>query len=70
MSKELDAFVAAWRIAGPQLEALRDRELIDTPLPVAMEQLAGMVESALYLYPAVADSGLVEMQKVFARLRQ
>ncbi len=70
MKSELAAFVAAWRVASPELEALRDFELITTPLPEAMDQLSGMVESALFLRPPEPHSGLEQMQEVFARLRR
>lgn len=66
---DLKAWVQTWREAGPILDALRDRELIDTPLPVAMDQLAGMVDSAIFLEPLSDTSGLVEMQRILARLR-
>jgi hypothetical protein len=69
MSDPLRVFVDAWRAAGTELEAMRDRELRDTPLHEALAQLDGMFESALYLYPPEPRSGLVEMQAVFARLR-
>jgi hypothetical protein len=70
MTRELSAFVQAWRIAGPELEALRDRELREVNVAEAMEALAGMVDSANFLRPLSGSSGLVEMQEVFARLRQ
>lgn len=69
MSDQLKVFVDAWRTAGPALEALRDRDLIDTPLPVAMAQLESMFESARFLSPPSTTSGLVEMQRIFATLR-
>ncbi|MCE3002127.1 MAG: hypothetical protein ACK59M_14150 [Pseudomonadota bacterium] len=69
MNRELAAFVDAWRVAGPALEALRDRELLETPLPKAMAQLEGMFVSAIHLEPLEPTSGLVEMQAIFARMR-
>ncbi len=65
----LAAYVELWREVGPQLEAMRDRELIETPLPVAMDQLASMVDSAIFLEPLRDTSGMVEMQRILARLR-
>ena len=58
-----------WREVEPLLEAMRDRDLVETPLPVAMEQLSDMVDSAIFLKPLSQTSGLVEMQRVLARLR-
>ena len=69
MNRELEVFVDAWREVGPKLEAMRDRALIDTPLPVAMAQLSSMIDSAIFLEPLVASSGFVEMQRIFAKLR-
>lgn len=65
---DLRRYVRTWREVAPLLEAMRDRELIETPLPVAMEQLSGMVESAIFLEPLSETSGLVEMRRVLARL--
>ncbi len=66
----MQAFVAAWRAAGPELEAMRDRELREGSVAEAMEQLSDMVDSAIFLEPLSDTSGLVEMQRVFARLRR
>ena len=70
MNRELVAFVEAWRVAAPELEAMRDRELTTVPVMDALEQLSGMIDSAVFLKPLVPDSGLVAMQEVFARLRK
>ena len=66
---DLKTWVETWREAGPILDALRDGELVETPLPVAMDQLAGMIDSAIFLEPLSDTSGLVEMQRILARLR-
>lgn len=60
----------AWCEAGPILDAMRDRELIGTPLPVAMDQLAATLDSAILLEPLSDTSDLlVEMQRILARPR-
>jgi hypothetical protein len=69
MKRELVAFAQRWEQVSPLLEAMRDAELTSTPLPLAMDQLAGMVDSAIFLEPLSDTSGLVEMQRVLARLR-
>ncbi len=69
MTKELKTFVTAWREVSPILEAMRDEELRSTPLPVAMAQLSSMIDSAVFLKPLSNTSGLVEMQRIFAKLR-
>jgi hypothetical protein len=68
-SLELKAYVNAWREVSPILEALRDEELRTTPLPVAMAQLSSMIDSAIFLKPLSDTSGLVEMQRIYARVR-
>jgi hypothetical protein len=68
-SLEIKAYVNAWREVSPILEALRDEELRTTPLPVAMAQLSSMIDSAIFLKPLSDTSGLVEMQRIYARLR-
>lgn len=70
MTVALKQFVSNWREVGPQLEAMRDRDMIDTPLPLAMAQLDEMIESAIFLKPLEPSSGMVEMQRVFLRLRK
>lgn len=70
MDRQLVAYAARWREVSPQLEAMRDQELVSTPLPIAMEQLAGMVESAVFLEPLSNTSGMVEMQRILALLRE
>ncbi len=67
--RDLRTFAATWRDVGPLLEALRDRELRATPLPEAMDQLAGMIDSAVFLKPLSPTSGLVEMQRILTGLR-
>ncbi|MBK6726079.1 MAG: hypothetical protein IPG63_02275 [Xanthomonadales bacterium] len=70
MDRQLVEYAARWREVSPQLEAMRDQELVSTPLPIAMEQLAGMVESAVFLEPLSNTSGMVEMQRILALLRE
>jgi len=66
---DLESFAQRWAEVSPLLEAIRDRELLETPLPVAMDQLASMVDSAVFLKPLQPWSGLVEMQLLLARMR-
>jgi hypothetical protein len=68
-SLDLKAYVNAWREVSPILEAMRDEELRTTLLPVAMAQLSSMFDSAIFLKPLSDTSGLVEMQRIYARLR-
>lgn len=66
MSCELHTYVNAWREVAPILEAMRDDELRNTLLPLAMAQLSSMISSAIFLKPLSDTSGLVEMQRIFA----
>lgn len=66
---DLKAYVNAWREVSPILEAMRDEELRTTPLPIAMAQLSSMIDSAIFLKPLSDTSGLVEMQRIYARFR-
>ena len=65
---DLRRYASTWREVAPLLEAMRDRELIETPLPVAMDQLSDMIDSAIFLKPLTDTSGLVEMRRILARL--
>lgn len=69
MKDPLRAYADAWREVSPLLEAMRDEELRNTPLPVAMAQLSSMIDSAIFLKPLSDTSGLVEMQRILSRLR-
>lgn len=69
MTKELETFVTAWREVAPILEAMRDAELRSTPLPMAMAQLSSLIDSAVFSKPLSDTSSLVEMQRIFAKLR-
>lgn len=69
MSRETLSYVNAWREVAPILEAMRDEELRNTPLPIAMAQLSSMIDSAIFLKPLADTSGLVEMQRIFAKLQ-
>jgi hypothetical protein len=61
-------WLAGWQTAGPILERLRAEAIRNSDTAVAIEQLSDAFESALRHYPPVATSGLVEQQRIFARL--
>jgi len=69
MKDPLRGYADTWREVSPLLEAMRDEELRNTPLPVAMAQLSSMIDSAIFLEPLSDTSGLVEMQRILGRLR-
>jgi hypothetical protein len=62
-------WLAGWRKAGPVLERLRAEVIRNSDTAGAIEQLSDAFESALRQYPPAATSGLVEQQRIFARLR-
>ena len=70
MDRELQAFIDAWRIAAPELEAMRTRALREVDVPAALDQLSGMVDSAVFLEQLDDSRGIIEMQRIFARLRR
>jgi hypothetical protein len=62
--------VEAWKEAGPQVEAIRRREIRDADNLQVLAVLEGAFNHALRTMPARESSGLVEMQKWFAKLRR
>jgi hypothetical protein len=62
-------WLAGWQKAGPVLERLRADAIRNSDTAAAIEQLSDAFESALRNYPPPATSGLVEQQRIFARLR-
>ena len=58
-----------WKAVGPVLEALRAEAIRRTDTTRAIEQLSDAFESARRHWSAPATSGLVEQQRLFARLR-
>jgi hypothetical protein len=62
-------WVETWKRAGPELEAIREREMREVSTPEAVRQLLG---STTYLHhgPRLLTSGLVEQQAYFALLRK
>lgn len=63
-----DQWVAHWRDAGKALEALRREELRTLDTVAAVEALADAFDLAVS-GPSRPTSGLVDQQRLFARLR-
>ena len=62
-------WVETWKRAGPELEAIREREIRQAD----NVKVVAMLESAMNFAvrsPARSSSGLVEMQKLLAKLRR
>jgi len=63
-------WVRTWKDAGPELEAIRLREIRETDNLKVLAMLEGAFNHALRTMPPRPSSGLVEMQRWFARLRR
>lgn len=61
-------WVAVWKQAGPELEAIRRREIQEADNLKVLESLTSAIHHAMRLPPR-PSSGLVEMQRLFAKLR-
>lgn len=66
--EDIRRWLAGWQTAGPKLERLRAEAIRNSDTAAAIEQLSDAFESALRHYPPAATSGLVEQQRIFARL--
>jgi hypothetical protein len=62
-------WVENWRQAGPELERLRAEEIRNSDTAAAIEQLSDAFESARRQWKPPTTFGLVEQQRLFARLR-
>lgn len=62
-------WVETWKRAGPELEAIRQREMREVDIAEAVRQLFGSSEH-LHHGPRLMTSGLVEQQAWFSLLRK
>lgn len=62
-------WVENWKLAGPELEAIRRREVRDADNVKVLALLEDMFNHAL-TQPPRPSSGMVEMQDLFAKLRR
>jgi hypothetical protein len=62
-------WVQNWEAVGPVLERLRAEEIRNCDTARAIEQLSDAFESARREWSPPPTSGLVEQQRLFARLR-
>ncbi|MEO8596207.1 MAG: hypothetical protein ABI759_23005 [Candidatus Solibacter sp.] len=63
-------WVETWKEAGPELERIRLREVRDEDQLLSLGQLARAFNHATSTQPPDESSGLVEMQRHLAKLRQ
>jgi hypothetical protein len=66
---ELRRWVETWRTAGDALARVKGDELARLDTAPALRQLADAFEHALRRAQPTYTSGLVEQQRIFARLR-
>lgn len=64
----LRRWVETWKEAGPQLEAIRRREIREADNLKVLAALEGAFNHALRTLPPRPSSGLVEMQQWLAKL--
>ena len=62
-------WVARWRTIGPLLERERAAEFAGADLAASIRRFDGLLQSSLRLHPPSGDSGLIEQQRLFRRLR-
>ena len=62
-------WVETWKAVGPELEAIRRKEIRETNTVEALEALEDAFNHALRTLPMRKSSGLIEMQDVLAKLR-
>jgi hypothetical protein len=67
-SEQMRQWVATWKQAGPELEAIRQREIREADNLTVLESLESSFNYAVRL-PVRPSSGLVEMQRLLRRLR-
>jgi hypothetical protein len=63
-------WIRNWEAAAPVLEELRAEQIRNSDTATAIEQLSDAFESARLHWTPPATSGLVEQQRLFARLRR
>jgi hypothetical protein len=68
--EEAREFVERWRRAAPELEKVRREELRAMCHQEQAELIDGLLEAGLRHAQPSNSSGLVEMQKIFARARR
>jgi len=68
--EKMRLWVETWKRAGPELEAIRREEVRDADNNKVLDLLEDAFNDALESRPPRESSGMVEMQTLFAKLRQ
>jgi hypothetical protein len=66
----LRRWVQTWKEAAPELEAIRRREIREADNLQVLASLESAFNHAVRTMPPRPSSGMVEMQKWFAKLRR
>lgn len=68
-TEKLREWANTWRKTGKILDNINRQEMREASLPETILALSDACKSALLLHPPQPTSGLIEMQKVFRRLK-
>ncbi|MGI8470452.1 MAG: hypothetical protein ACR2N3_18595 [Pyrinomonadaceae bacterium] len=68
--EKMREYVNRWKETGKFLEKLKLEEFRRSDLAETILSLSDASESALEFYPPKPTSGLIEMQKLFAKLKK
>jgi len=63
-------WVDLWKRTGPLLDELRDEDIRNADTQNAVEALSDAFDSALRHFSPRTTSGLVEMQRIFSRIKK
>ena len=67
--EQMRRWVETWKKAGPALEKIRRREIQEADNLKSLESLTSIINDAVRLPPR-PSSGMVEMQRLFRKLRE
>jgi hypothetical protein len=66
----IERWVKHWQDAGPELEAIRRREIAEADNMQVLALLEPAFNHAVRTLPPRESSGMVEMQALFAKMRR
>ena len=64
------AWVSNWKSLGSELEQIEKDEHLTSSLADTLLSLTDVNLAALIAFPPTADSGVIEMQRLFSKLRK
>jgi hypothetical protein len=64
------AWVSNWKKLGPELELIQIEEHKRSKLADTLLSLSDINEASLLTFPPTADSGMIEMQRLFSKLHK